>query len=276
MPRTRRFTCATVLFAGFVCAAQTPRDIVRQAVRTELDASHNDHSHWLYFEINRQPSKNVKRWVAEANAATVDRVVERDGQTVSESQQRQEMAAFINDSSAQAKQRKSGQHDDEQAAELLKILPDAFIWTLAGEKGNDTVLHFKPDPQFRPRNLEARVFATMEGDMAVDREQHRIASLKGRLIRDVKIGYGLVGELKAGGTFDVERRELSPHVWQIAETHVHIQGHALIFKTISEEEDDVKAHFEQIAASMTLQQAQNELLHQSPNPGQEQAFHRAP
>jgi hypothetical protein len=249
---------------------------VRQAVRTELDASHNDHSHWLYFEINRQPSKNVKRWVAEANAATVDRVVERDGQTVSESQQRQEMAAFINDSSAQAKQRKSGQHDDEQAAELLKILPDAFIWTLAGEKGNDTVLHFKPDPQFRPRNLEARVFATMEGDMAVDREQHRIASLKGRLIRDVKIGYGLVGELKAGGTFDVERRELSPHVWQIAETHVHIQGHALIFKTISEEEDDVKAHFEQIAASMTLQQAQNELLHQSPNPGQEQAFHRAP
>ncbi len=276
MPRTRRFTCATVLFAGFVCAAQTPRDIVRQAVRTELDASHNDHSHWLYFEINRQPSKNVKRWVAEANAATVDRVVERDGQTVSESQQRQEMAAFINDSSAQAKQRKSGQHDDEQAAELLKILPDAFIWTLAGEKGNDTVLHFKPDPQFRPRNLEARVFATMEGDMAVDREQHRIASLKGRLIRDVKIGYGLVGELKAGGTFDVERRELSPRVWQIAETHVHIQGHALIFKTISEEEDDVKAHFEQIAASMTLQQAQNELLHQSPNPGQEQAFHRAP
>jgi hypothetical protein len=276
VPRTRRFTCATVLFAGFVCAAQTPRDIVRQAVRTELDASHNDHSHWLYFEINRQPSKNVKRWVAEANAATVDRVVERDGQTVSESQQRQEMAAFINDSSAQAKQRKSGQHDDEQAAELLKILPDAFIWTLAGEKGNDTVLHFKPDPQFRPRNLEARVFATMEGDMAVDREQHRIASLKGRLIRDVKIGYGLVGELKAGGTFDVERRELSPHVWQIAETHVHIQGHALIFKTISEEEDDVKAHFEQIAASMTLQQAQNELLHQSPNPGQEQAFHRAP
>jgi hypothetical protein len=276
VPRTRCFTCATVLFAGFVCAAQTPRDIVRQAVRTELDASHNDHSHWLYFEINRQPSKNVKRWVAEANAATVDRVVERDGQTVSESQQRQEMAAFINDSSAQAKQRKSGQHDDEQAAELLKILPDAFIWTLAGEKGNDTVLHFKPDPQFRPRNLEARVFATMEGDMAVDREQHRIASLKGRLIRDVKIGYGLVGELKAGGTFDVERRELSPHVWQIAETHVHIQGHALIFKTISEEEDDVKAHFEQIAASMTLQQAQNELLHQSPNPGQEQAFHRAP
>jgi hypothetical protein len=116
----------------------------------------------------------------------------------------------------------------------------------------------------------------MEGDMAIDREQHRIASLKGRLIRDVKIGYGLLGELKAGGTFDVERRELSPHIWQITETHVHIEGHALIFKTISEEEDDVKMHFERLAASTTLQQAQNELLHRSPNPSQDQALGRAP
>ncbi len=74
------------------------------------------------------------------------------------------------------------------------------------------------------------MFAGMEGDMAIDRDQHRIVSLKGQLIRDVKIGYGLLGELKAGGTFDVERRELSPHVWEITETHVHIQGHASFSK----------------------------------------------
>jgi hypothetical protein len=275
MTRTRFFTCATLLFAGLGAAAQTPRDIVRQAVRTELDASRNDHSHWLYFEIDRQPSKTVKRWVAEANSASVNRVVELNGRAVAESEQRQEMGAFINDSHAQAKQRKSGQHDDEQAAELLKILPDAFLWTRTGEKGNDILFHFKPDPQFRPRSLEARVFAAMEGDMAIDREQHRIASLKGRLTNDVKIGYGVLGQLKAGGTFDVERRELSPHVWQITETHVHIQGHALIFKTISEEEDDVKMHFEQVDAGMTLLQAQSELLHRNPNPGQDQAFDRA-
>ena len=275
MRRTRLFTLATVLFAAFASAAQTPRDIVRQAVQTELDASRNDNSHWLYFEIDRRPSKTVKQWVAEANSVSVNRVVERNGQAVSESQQREEMGDFIHDSRAQAKQRKSGHHDDEQAAELLKILPDAFLWTNAGEKGSHVLLHFKPDPQFRPRDLEARIFAAMEGDMAIDREQHRIVSLKGRLIHDVKIGYGLLGELKAGGTFDVERREISPHVWQITETHIHIQGHALIFKTISEEEDDVKTHFEQLAAGTTLEQAQNELLHRSPDPARDQAFHRA-
>jgi hypothetical protein len=272
--RARFFPFATLLAATLAAAAQNPRDIVRQAVQTELSASRDDHSHWLYFEIDCRPSKTLKQWVAEANPVSVDRVVERDGQTVSEWQQRQEMGAFIHDPRAQAKRRKSGQHDDEQATELMKILPDAFLWTKAGEKGSSMLFHFKPDPQFRPPDFEARVFAAMEGDMAIDRDQHRIVSLKGRLIRDVKIGYGLLGELKAGGTFDVERRELSPHVWQITETHVHIRGHALIFRTISEEEDDVKTHFEEIAAGTTLQQAQNELLHRSPNPGQDQAFHR--
>ncbi len=274
MLRTRFFSFTLLLAAALAGAAQTPREVVRQAVQTELTASRDDHTHWLYFEVDRQPSKAVKQWVAEAQPVGIDRVIERNGQALSDSQQRQEMNDFIHDSREQAKRRKSSQHDDEQAAELLKILPDAFVWSSEGEKGSDILLHFRPDPQFRPPDLEGRVFAAMEGDMAIDSNQHRIVSLKGRLIHDVKIGYGLLGELKAGGTFDVERRELASHVWEITETHVHIRGHALIFKTISEEEDDVKTHFQQIAANTTLQQAQDELFHRNPDPAQDQAFHR--
>lgn len=271
---TRPGIFASLLVFALSAPAQSPRDLVRQAVQTELVASGNDHSHWLYFEIDKQPAKTVKQWVAQATTISLNRVVERDGQPLSEPQQRQEMSAFINDPRAQTKQRKSGQHDDEQAAELLKMLPDAFLWTAAGEQGNNIRLHFRPNPNFHPPDLEARVFAAMEGDIVIDRNQHRIVSLRGRLIHDVKIAYGLLGNLEAGGTFDVERRELTPKVWEITETHVHIQGHALIFKTISEQEDDVKSHFEQIAPSTTLQQAQNELLHQSPNPTTDRASHR--
>ena len=274
MLRTRFFSFTLLLAAALAGAAQTPREVVRQAVQTELTASRDDHTHWLYFEVDRQPSKAVKQWVAEAQPVGIDRVIERNGQALSDSQQRQEMNDFIHDSREQTKRRKSSQHDDEQAAELLKILPDAFVWSSEGEKGSDILLHFRPDPQFRPPDLEGRVFAAMEGDMAIDSNQHRIVSLKGRLIHDVKIGYGLLGELKAGGTFDVERRELTSHVWEITETHVHIRGHALIFKTISEEEDDVKTHFQQIATNTTLQQAQDELFHRNPDPAQDQAFHR--
>jgi hypothetical protein len=257
-----------LLIPAFICGqlaalhAQDPRQIVQQAVQTELAASRDDHTHWMYFEIDSEPRKSVKQWVAQANPATVERVVERNGQALSEAQQRQEMESFRGDTRAQARQRKSGQHDDEQAAELLSILPGAFIWTNQGEKGSDILLHFKPNPQFVPPDMEARVFAAMEGDMVVDREQHRIVSLKGRLIRDVKILGGLVGYLQAGGTFDVERRETGKNLWQITETHVHIQGHILIFKTISEEEDNVKTRFKQLPSNISMQQAEAELLSQ--------------
>ena len=255
--------------------AQTPRELVRRAVETEIVASQNDHSHWRYFEDDQQPTKSVRKWVAQARLVSLDRVIERNGQVLSEAQQKQEMNAFISDPRAQNKQQKSGQHDDQQAAELLKILPDAFIWTRTGEHGNEILLHFRPNPSFHPPDLESRVFAAMEGDMEIDREQFRIASLKGHLIRDVKIGYGLLGDLQAGGTFDVERRELNPKVWEIVETHVHIQGHALIFKTISENEDDVKWDFKQIADTTSLQQAQSELLALNPDPQKQEALERA-
>ena len=271
MSRTRPLLFSTCLLAATCLSAQSARDLVRQAVQTELVSAENDHTHWLYFEFDRQPDKTVKKWVAQARSASLNRVIERNGQQLSELQQRQEMSAFINDPAAQKKQRKSGQHDDEQAAELLKILPDAFIWNAEGEKGSEILLHFKPNPDFDPPDLEARVFAAMEGEMTIDREQHRIVTLKGRLIRDVKIAYGLLGELKSGGTFDVERRELTPSVWEITETHVHIEGHALIFKTISEEEDDVKSHFKQIDGATSLQQANQELLQLSPDPAKEEA-----
>jgi hypothetical protein len=263
--RTRPILALAVILTATSASAQNPRDLVRQAVQTELVSARNDHSHWLYFEFDRQPDKTVKQWVAEARSVSLNRVIERNGQPLPDEQQRQEMSAFINDPRAQSKQHKSSQHDDEQAAELLNILPDAFIWNIEGEKGSQILLHFKPDPQFHPPDLEARVFAAMEGDMAIDREQHRIASLKGRLIKDVLIGFGLLGQLKAGGTFDVERRELTPQVWEITETHVHIQGHALIFKTISENEDDVKSHFKQIDQETSLQQARQELMQLNPD-----------
>jgi len=76
----------------------------------------------------------------------------------------------------------------------------------------------------------------------------------------VLIGGGWLGRLNAGGTFDVERRETGHQIWQITETHVHIQGHALIFKTISEQEDDVKTNFKQLTNDPSLSQVEPELM----------------
>jgi hypothetical protein len=242
---------------------QDAKRIVQQAVKTELAANSSDQSRWLYYEVNQKPKNSVTQWVAETSQGDLRRTLKQNGQEFPADQQHKKMDSFIHDSGAQAQQRKAGQHDDRQATELLKLLPDAFIWTSTGSHDGNTTLHFKPDAKFHPPNREARVFAAMEGDMRVNDAQHRIVSLKGRLIRDVKFGGGLLATLRAGGTFDVERREIGQKLWQITETHVHIDGHALFFKSISEQEDDVKTSFTRLPDNISFQQAEELLLKQN-------------
>jgi len=74
-------------------------------------------------------------------------------------------------------------------------------------------------------------------------------------MEDVTIGWGLLARIHAGSHFDIERREVAPGLWQITETHVHIDGHALFFKTIGQQQDEVNSEFTQVPPDTTLEQA---------------------
>jgi hypothetical protein len=249
-----------------VCAAanaQTVKQAVQQAVNTELRDDAQDHSHWLYYEVDLQPGNNVEQWEAQTSQGGLKCVIDKNGEKMTKQQQREAMDSYINDPAARAKARKSGQHDDRQAAQMLSLLPQAFIWTKGETHDGETVYHFKPDPNFTPPSWQARVFAAMAGEMTVDNAQHRIAKLQGTLIHNVKFFFGIFGNLQSGGTFSVEREQLAPGVWQIVKTHIHIQGHALVFKSISEQEDDVKWKFKRLSDNISLEQAEKQLLEQN-------------
>jgi hypothetical protein len=245
-----------VLLGGWrAVKAEDARKMVEQAVNVELAADRADHSCWIFHEVDRKPRNSVVQWVAQTPKGDVIRVVVRNGVQIPEEQQRRSIEAFIHDPNAQAKQREAGQRDDKEAADLLKLLPVAFGWTETGKSADTTTYHYKPDPRFQPPTREARVFSAMEGDMTVDNGQQRIQQLKGRLVHDVNFGYGFFGRLRRGGSFQVERRQIAQGIWQITESHIHIEGHALIFKTISENEDDEKTSFEREPDNVTPEQA---------------------
>jgi hypothetical protein len=258
----RRGMCLFALWvaAALPAAAQNPAQIVQQAVQTEIDANQKDNSRWLFYDVDRKPNDTVQQWVAETNSGDLHRVMAQKGQPTSTAQQRNIMERFINDPGAQDKQRKAGQSDDRQSEELLKLLPGAFNWSISRQDADSIYLHFKPDPNFKPPSWAARVFAAMEGDMQVDKAEHRIVSLKGRMIRDVKFCGGICGSISSGGTFNVERRKTGGSVWQITETHVHIRGSVLFFKSISQVEDDVRTRFERLPDNITLRQAEADLM----------------
>ena len=239
---------------------QDPRaqEIVRTAVKIELAADRDDHSRWQYRDINHKPDGEFLYQVVETDHGSVKKKLKRNGQPLTPEELKAEDAriqSFVNDPSQQAKQRKDGEQDDKRAENMLRLLPDAFLWTLNNETPETYYLAFTPDPNFSAPSMETRVFAAMAGEIAVNKQQNRIQTIKGRLIHDVTFGWGLFGRMNQGGTFNVERRELAPSVWQITESHVHIDGHVLLFKTISQQEDEVKTDFRPTPPHTSLAEA---------------------
>ncbi len=257
LTRSKLFCCvALVLFAASALHAQDVNQIVQTAVNTELAASRNDHSLWRYRDEQRVAGK--VSIVVQTAQGSVKRLIEKNGAALSGAEQQAEEAriqSVIHDPEKMAKQRRDGASDDKNAAELLNMLPTAFLWRIANENGDSITLTFSPNPNFSPPDMQSRVLSAMAGDLVVDKKQHRIETISGKLVRDVTFGWGLLGRLKQGGTFRVERRELKPGLWQITETHVHIVGKALLFKNIGQQQDEVQTDFTQVPAGTTLEQA---------------------
>jgi hypothetical protein len=256
----------SLLFAGLLAQAQQPRQdqhaqaIVRTAVQTELAADRDDHSRWRYRSTVQKPEGTFVYTVVETDNGSVKKKIQQDGHPLDATRLNEEMQrieSFVHDPSQQAKQRKDSEADDKRAENMLRLLPDAFLWSVKNDATDSTTLSFTPDPNFEASSMETRVFAAMAGEIVVSKPGNRIQTIKGRLIHDVKFAYGLFGHLDEGGTFNVERRQLAPNVWQITESHIHITGRALIFKTIGEEEDEVKTEFRPTPPATTLEQAAN-------------------
>lgn len=231
--------------------------LVKLAVDTELKASRDDHSRWRYKDEQYELNDSVSI-VVQTDAGSVKRLVARGGKPLSDAEAREEeerLQRFIHDPSKLAKQRRDGREDDKNAADLLTMLPEAFTWHIESENATTITLHFEPDPHFHPPNLQSRVLAAMNGILVVDKTQHRIQTISGKLTEDVTFGFGLFGRMKQGGTFRVERRQLSPGLWQITETHVHIDGKALMFKNIGQQQDEVQTNYTPVPNGTTLEQA---------------------
>jgi hypothetical protein len=251
-----------LVLAASVAHAQSPQQIIQQVVNTEHAADENDHSQWVYLEEIHKPKEQVLQWVAATQQGDVQRILERNEQRLSASQQRDLIQNFLHDPRAQKKQLSENNHDNKQIDDLLQLLPAAFIWTQTGATATNTFLHFEPDPHFHPPTREARVFGSMAGNMVVDNRQHRICSMSGYLIHDVKFGGGILGKLKEGSSFSLEQEQLGPSLWQLTAFHVRLEGNALLFKSISLQQDDKRSDFEPEPSTITLNQAATEVMSQ--------------
>ena len=260
MEKAHFFWMGIFFFCLPAAHAQNAQQIIQQAVNVERVADQNDHSNWIYLEESDKPKEHVLQWVAATQHGNVERVLEKDAHELPEAEQRALIQKYLHDTRAQNKQVTEAKHDNQQIDDFLKLLPEAFIWTETGATATTTSLHFEPAPNFHPPNREARVFSSMTGDLVVDNQQHRICRVKGHLIHDVTFGGGLLGRLKEHSSFALEQQQVGPSIWELTAIHVHLEGNALLFKSVSLQQDDKRSRFQPESPTITLDQAATSVM----------------
>ncbi len=233
-------------------------DLARKVVTNELKVQDEDHGHWMYRLEKEESGEKQVLEILETNNGSLSRVLSIGGQPLDAKQQQKEnqrMQRLVSHPDEQRKLQQASKKKAEQGARLFKILPDVFAFGYASRQGDLVTLAFRPNPNFQPPSLEARVFHSMEGEMTVDTKQERLVALDGHLMESVKFGGGLLGHLDKGGKFEVKQEEVAAGHWEMTVLMVDMKGKALLFKTISVQEIENHSDFHHVPDDLTLAEA---------------------
>ena len=232
-------------------------DLARRVIANELKFQ-DDHTNWMYRLEKEQYGKKQVEEIVETREGSLSRLLSINDRPLTARQQEEEDQRVQElMTSRSAKRRLQRALDDEtlRGRRLFKMLPDAFVFTYAGGDGNLVKLSFRPNPNFHPPSLEARIFHDMEGEMWVECKPERLAAFNGRLTQDVKFGLSLLGHLDKGGHFEVRQAEVVPGHWDMTTMSVEMTGKALLFKSIGVQRREKRQEFHRVSDDLTLTQA---------------------
>lgn len=250
--------CALLCFAPTMVQAQPDtRKLVAQMVNNELNADKRA-SYWMFRETLQKGGKNEVDQVIEMPECWLRWPLTYDGNPPSPAQQQKARASLdrlVNDADARSQNRAAIDQDSRKSEALLKMLPDAFLYTEQGQQHGEIQLGFRPNPAFHPPTREAKVFHSMQGTLTIDAKELRLVGISGKLMSDVTFGGGLLGRLHKGGTFQVEQQEVAPGDWELSQLDVNITGKALLFKTISEQQRQKDTDFRAVPDGLSLARA---------------------
>ena len=232
--------------------------LVQQVVYNEVNGTKNDHMRFTYRTRKQTPKGTTTKQIIETSEGSIARLLAVNDQPPTADQRKQDqerIQKLVNDPEERQRKYREQQDDAKKAEDMLRVLPDAFLYEEIGREGDLIKLHFHPRPHFDPPSREASVYRGMEGTLIVDGRQKRLVRIDGHLFQDVTFGWGILGRLEKGGTFFVEQKQLEGPRWEVTIMDVNMNGKALFFKTISMHEKEVSTDFHRVPENLSLKQA---------------------
>jgi hypothetical protein len=267
MPISGKLAAALLAIAfALPLAAQQPKPAPEPAQRLVRDVMWNEihdrdpSCRWQYLSTRTAAGQTSVREQVETSEGPVFRLLERNGAPLTTAEQQREarrIEAYIHDPSAVARIGRDHLQDEARLASILSIIPRAFLFQYEGPPSRDIArLSFRPNPAFVPSGYDARVVHALAGTMTVSLRYKRLIDIRGVISLPVDIGYGLLGSVNPGGTFEIHRCQVSPTQWKTNLVDVHVHGRLLMLKPVSRDEREARSDFRPVPENVTLAQAE--------------------
>jgi hypothetical protein len=215
-----------------------PAKIVRDASYNELHSTKPGRS-FSYRQHKVDPKGSTVKEIVETKDGDVARLIEKDGKPLPHEEEQAEIDRLNNllaHPEVQEHRHKKEQEDSARGDEMVRMLPDAFLFTfdgmVEGPNGLCYRLKFKPNPAFTPPDREGEVYHGMVGELWVDQTQLRLVKIDAHLISDVNFGWGVLGRLYKGGSILVQNADVGLHHWETIHMKLNLQGKLLMLKSV--------------------------------------------
>lgn len=238
-----------------------PEQIVRDASWNELHRQGPRRQ--VRFRLSKTDSKgSTLKEIVETTDGDVARLVEKNGHPLTPEEEQAELhrlQQLLDNPEIQAHRHKKEQEDSSRGDEMVRMLPDAFLYTyegmVEGPSGPCYRFSFKPNPSFNPPDREGEVYHGMVGELWVDQAQLRLARIDAHLVGDVNFGWGVIGKLYKGGSILVEDADVGLHHWETIQMKLNLHGKILLVKNMDFSTTEHSTDFQQVPADTNYKDA---------------------
>jgi hypothetical protein len=240
---------------------EDPVALVRAASWNELHSSNSGHP--FRFRIRKQDENgSTTKDIIETKDGDVARLVAVNDKPLTPERakaERERLDNLLAHPELQARRHKKEQEDSGRENEMVRLLPDAFIYTYRGvvetPNGPAWRLDFVPNEKFLPPDREAQVYHGMAGELWIDCAQKRMARLDAHLIADVNFGWGVIGRLYKGGTILVIQKDVGENHWETLHLKLNLTGKILMLHNVTFQSTEDASDYKPVSNRLTYQDA---------------------
>jgi hypothetical protein len=253
---------------SYTAVARSPIELVRKTAWNEIKAARDPSSQRFMFRSRKQtPRGSQTRLYVETEDGMAGLLVANDDRPLTAEERQAEDARiqrFLHDPAELQKKRKREKEDSDRTLQIMKALPDAFLYEPdgtetgrqgIGKPGNELVrLKFRPNPRYDPPSRTEQVLTGMQGHVLIDANRDRIALIDGTLFKEVTFGWGILGHLDKAGHFLVEQGDVGEGEWNVTHMDLNFTGKVMLFKGIKIQSDEVYSDFRPVPMNLTFAQ----------------------